>query len=89
MRYLQVSYRKGKPFAAYLRLSTRSTDRSARTEKREGGLLVDFTADGRPMGIEITAPSKVTLDALNQALAAVQQEPATPAEFAPLQVAQT
>ncbi len=55
-----------------------------RTARQEAGLLIDYTADGRPIGIEITAPSKVTLEAINRALAAAQQEPATTDEFAPL-----
>ena len=83
-RFLEVTFRKGKPFAAYLYLARRPGDVSARTERREAGLLIDYTADGRAIGIEITAPSKVTLDAVNQALAAVQQELATPDDLAPL-----
>lgn len=88
-RYLEVTYRKGKPFVAYLYLPRKIGDRSARTERREAGLLIDYAADGRAIGIEITAPTKVTLANLNQALAAANQPPATPDDLAPLLAAQT
>ena len=83
-RYLDVTYRNGKPVAAYLYLPRNPDDRSARTEKREGRLLIDFAADGRAIGIEITAPATLSLDVLNRALGAVDQKPATASEFAPL-----
>ena len=83
-RFLEVTYRKGKPFAAYLYLPRHSGDVSVRTVPQEVGLLIDYTADGRAIGIEITAPSKVTLDAHNRALAAVQQELAMVDDIAPL-----
>jgi uncharacterized protein YuzE len=67
-RYLQVGFLKGKPFAAYLYLARRAGDVSARTERQDAGLLIDYAADGRAIGIEITAPSKVTLEAINRAL---------------------
>ena len=47
---LQITYRKGHPFAAYLYLSKVTGERSVRTEPTADGLLiVDFAADGRPM----------------------------------------
>ena len=66
-RYLEITYRNGKPMAAYLYLPRESGDRSARVEQR-GGYLVDGTADGRAIGIEMTSPSQVTLEGLNQVL---------------------
>ena len=83
-RYLKVTYRNGKPLAAYFTLPRNRDDRSARVERRETGLLIDYTPDGRPIGVEITAPGKVTLAALNRALAAANQPPATPDDLAPL-----
>jgi hypothetical protein len=47
-------------------------------------LLIDFAADGRAIGIEMAAPSRVALDTLNKALATVHQEPATADELGPL-----
>ncbi len=83
-RYLEVSYRRGKPLAAYLYLPREAGDRSARTEPQEAGLLVDYAADGRAIGVEITAPSQITLAALKRILATLEQAPATEPEFAPL-----
>jgi uncharacterized protein YuzE len=83
-RFLEVTFRKGKPLAAYLYLPRSPGDVSARTERQEAGLLIDYTADGRPIGIEITAPSQLTLEAINRALAAANQEPATLEDLVPL-----
>ena len=55
--------------------------------RQADGLLIDFAADGRAIGIEITAPSKVSLETLNRALAAVNQAPATADELSPLAAA--
>ena len=55
-RYLEVTFRKGKPLAAYLYLPREPGAKSARTELMGSGLLVDYQADGRPIGLEITAP---------------------------------
>jgi hypothetical protein len=83
-RFLEITYRKGKPLAAYLYLPRNPGDTSKRTEQYDSGLVVDYAEDGRSIGIEITAPSKLTLVALNHALAAANQEPATADEVAPL-----
>ena len=56
-RSLQVTYRKGRTFAAYLHLSHPTGEKSARTVAASDGLLiVDYTGSGRPLGVEITAP---------------------------------
>lgn len=83
-RYLQVTYRNGRPLAAYLYLPRKVGDKSARSVKCEGGLVVDFAADGRPIGIEITSPKSTTLDHLNRALASANQSPIAAQEFQPL-----
>ena len=86
-RYLEVTFRNGKLMAAYLYLPRRPGDVSVRTERQAEGLLIDFAADGRAIGVEIAAPSRVSLDTLNHALAAVNQEPATADELGPLAAA--
>ncbi len=83
-RYLEVTFRNGKAIAAYLYLPRETGDVSERTEKRDGGLLIDFAADGRAIGIEITSPGTLSINALNRALADVNQEPASRDELAPL-----
>jgi len=62
----------------------KSSDVSERTEKRDGGLVIDYAADGRAIGIEITSPGALSIDALNRALADVNQEPTSHDELAPL-----
>ena len=86
-RYLEATFRKGKLLAAYLYLPRNAGDASVRTARHGEGLLIDFTADGRAIGIEMAAPSRVSLDALNRALAAVNQAPATADELGPLAAA--
>lgn len=86
-RYLDISYQDGRPFAAYLYLPRRPGDSVMRSQPREGGLVVDFAPDGRPIGIEITAPSVFSPDALNALLIELQQQAASRDELRPLQAA--
>jgi uncharacterized protein YuzE len=58
---LQVTYRKGKPFAAYIYLS-KPGQKSARTETVSEDLLIDYAKDDTPLGIEIVSPSLVSID---------------------------
>jgi hypothetical protein len=74
----------GRVVAGYLSFSRRPGDSSARTAHPEPGLAVDYAADGRAIGLEITAPSRVTLSDINRVLTALGQEPATADELAPL-----
>jgi hypothetical protein len=83
-RYLEVTFRDGKPFAAYLYLPRQAGDTSARTERRDGGLLIDFASGGRPIGIEITSPLKTSLTDLNRVLKSLDQELVSPDEIRPL-----
>ena len=85
--YLEVTFRKGRPLAAYLYLPRHTGDKVARTDKAEPGLLVDFASDGRPIGVEITSPRQVTLGSVNRVLASLRQDLATPDDLAPLAVA--
>jgi hypothetical protein len=86
-RYLDVTFRNGKPVAAYLYLPREADGTSARAERREGGLLIDYAEDDRPIGIEITAPQSLSLAALNRVLADLDQQPATDEELALLAAA--
>lgn len=87
-RSLQITYRKGRAFAAYLYLSHATGEKSARTEASSDGLLVvDYARDGRPIGVEITSPDAVTLDRINGLLAGLGQPPLAEQEFRPLTAA--
>lgn len=83
-RYLEVTFREGRPLTAYVYLPRESGDASDHVESRGPGLLVDRAADGRAIGIEITDPSVVTLASLNRVLSELALEPMTAAEVAPL-----
>ncbi len=82
--YLEVTYRHGRPMAAYLYLERRPGDVAARTEKVGEGLLLDVSEDGRPIGIEITSPGRASLEALNRALESVHLAPLSSEDVAPL-----
>jgi hypothetical protein len=82
--YLEVTFRHGRPIAAYYYLPRQGSPKSARTRRVEPGLVVDFTAEGQPIGIEITAPAKVSLVTLNGLLRELGQAPASEADFAPV-----
>jgi hypothetical protein len=60
-RYLEVTFRRGRPLAGYLYLPRAPKAKSARTEDAGSGLRVDYDAHGAPIGIEITAPAAVTV----------------------------
>lgn len=66
--YLEVTFRHGRPLAGYLYLRQASDRKSRTTRRLGGGLVVDLDRHGVPLGIEITAPEVLTLDALNIAL---------------------
>lgn len=86
-RYLEITYRRGKTMSAYLYLQGRSGAKVARTTVEDQGLKVDFDAAGKVMGIEITAPSLVTMADLNALLGRLGQLPLEPEEWAPAQAA--
>jgi uncharacterized protein YuzE len=67
-RYLQVTFRSGRALAAYLYLPRPSEARSARTEEVAPGLLADYDAADAVIGLEITAPYRVTAAQINVAL---------------------
>ena len=59
---LQITYRKGKPFVAYIYLSRRNGQKSVRTEAISEDLLIDYAQDETPLGIEIVSPRMVSID---------------------------
>jgi hypothetical protein len=83
-RYLEVTFRHGRPIAAYYYLPRGASQKSARTRRVEPGLVIDFTAEGQAIGIEITAPGKVSLAVLNDVLKELGHAPASEADLAPV-----
>lgn len=82
--YLEVTYRHGRVVAAYYHLPQNAANVLARTERRESGLLVDYNADGRPIGLEITAPRLVSREFLDSTLTSLGCGPLAPGDFDPL-----
>lgn len=87
-RSLEVTYRKGKPFSAYLHLPHEVGERSARTVPSADGLfIVDYGPNGNAIGVEITAPSVVPLDRLNRLLAQLAETPLSEQDYLPVRPA--
>ena len=82
--YLEVTFRHGRPIAAYYYLPRDANHRSARTRRVDPGLVIDFTAEGQAIGIEITTPAKISLAALNAVLKELGHAPASQADLAPV-----
>ncbi|HEY2292482.1 MAG TPA: DUF2283 domain-containing protein [Thermoanaerobaculia bacterium] len=82
--YLEVTFRHGRAMAAYLYLPRQAEEKSAWTKRIEPGMVVDFSASGKPIGIEITAPHQITLQAVNDILEELGVPPLADADLAPL-----
>ena len=85
--YLEVTFRRGRPLAAYLYLPRKPKDKSYRTKRTAPGLVIDFNRSGKPIGIEITAPAKLSAAALNRVLRRLGLPAVTRADLAPLRAA--
>ncbi len=83
-RYLEVTFRRGRPIAAYFYLPRRPGERSSRAVRVEPGLIIDYSKGGEPIGIEITAPGKVSLATINRVLKELGLPSVTRADLAPL-----
>ncbi len=82
--HLKVTYRQGKPFAAYLYLPRLPGDRVERSSEEGQGLVVDYSSDGRPLGIEILDPSRASLDRINALLQRLNLETIPPSDLQPI-----
>ncbi len=85
--YLEVTFRRGRALAAYLYLPRRSGEKSYKTVRTGPGLVIDFARSGKPIGIEITAPGRVSVSALNRVLRELGLPVITRADLAPLRAA--
>lgn len=84
---IQITYRKGQPFAAYIYLPHDPGTKSARTEQVGPELLIDYAADGSPIGIEIVSPGYVTQEEIYNVFDRLGIKRPSPAELAPLRAA--
>jgi hypothetical protein len=85
-RYLEITYRRGQPMAAYLYLPRHENDKSQRVVQEGHGLMVDVAEDDRPIGIEIVSPQRISLAVINEVLAKYALPPLDRQEMAPLAV---
>lgn len=84
---LEVTYRKGKPFAAYIYLAHKPGTKSARTEQVGPEVLIDYASDGSPLGIEVISPGFVSQDEIYAAFERLGLDPPSIEELAPLRAA--
>ena len=85
--YLEVTFRHGKPLAAYLYLPRKAGAKSYRSKRADPGLVIDYSRNGKPIGIEMTAPALVTVAALNRVLRELKMPTVKRADLEPLQAA--
>jgi len=86
-RYLEVTFRKGKPLAAYLYLPRKPGTKSVRSEKAGKGIVVDYGESGDVIGLEITAPGVTTADEINTVLEKLGHPRIASEELSPLAAA--
>jgi uncharacterized protein YuzE len=84
---LQITYRKGKPFAAYIYLARQHSQKSVRTEAVTEDLLIDYAQDGTPLGIEVVSPGRVSIDEIQRVFDRLGLGRLEPAELEPLKAA--
>jgi hypothetical protein len=85
--YLEVTFRRGHALAGYYYLPRRPGQKSYRTREIAPGILVDFSRGGRPVGIEITAPDRASVAAINRVLRELGQPLLRSQDLAPLHAA--
>jgi uncharacterized protein YuzE len=84
--YLEITYRHGKALGAYLYLPGVGGHKVSRSQKAGPGLVVDYSADGQPVGIEIASPATVSGDQINALLARLNLKVLDEEELSPLLV---
>lgn len=84
---IQITYREGKPFAAYIYLGSKPGEKSARVEPITPELVIDYAADGRPLGIEIVSPGTVSEAEILSVFDRLGLRRPAAAELAPLRAA--
>ncbi len=85
--YLEITFRGGRAFAAYLYLPRASGAKVVRTHEVRPAVLVDYDAAGQPMGIELTAPRATDAAIIDGVLLELGLPALDPSELAPLRAA--
>jgi uncharacterized protein YuzE len=81
---LELTYRDGLPRLGYLYLSEDPNEKSELSRRIEPAMVIDLNGEGKLIGIELLAPSKVTLEAINGILEEYGLEPLKKSDLAPL-----
>ncbi len=84
---LQVTYRGGRPLAAYLSLTSNGTRMVDRSEEFGDDLVVDYAADGSPLGLEILSPATVNVEQVWSVFDRLGLDRPTASELSPLSAA--
>jgi hypothetical protein len=83
--YLRVTYRDdGSLFAAYLHLPSEPNEKRAKCRRVEPGMILDINKYEKLIGIELTAPTLVSLDDINKVLEEYGLNPIKEATLKPL-----
>lgn len=80
---LQITYRKGRPFAAYLSVGA-GRDRHVASSRERGPVVVDFDAAGNVLGFELHTITKEGVTRLKQELIALKLSELADEDLAPL-----
>jgi len=83
---LEMTFRRGRPFAAYLHLGPTGT-KAKRTRKLAPSLIGDFDKNGELLGLEILAFDRGTVARINPILEAHGRAALPAKELAPLRAA--
>ena len=85
--FLEVTFRHGRPFAAYLRLPRAAGAQVDHSREVRPGLIVDFSADDTPLGLEIVNPGATDEDTVMEVLAEIRAPAVSREDLAPLHAA--
>ncbi len=86
-RYLEITYRNGKPLDAYLYLQRKVGVKSSRTKKIGNGLIADYDIEGNIIELEIISPLTTSVKDINNALKNLELSPIFELELALLKAA--
>ncbi|MGR3177663.1 MAG: DUF2283 domain-containing protein [Candidatus Anammoxibacter sp.] len=85
--YLEITFRKGKPFVAYLYLTGKNEIQSSKSIKIEEGLIADYDQNGVLSGLEIISPSTTSIQQIMNVMKKIHAGPISEKELLPLNAA--
>ena len=82
--HIEVTYRRGKAFAAYIYLPAETTQEVATTRELRPGIVADFDRDGNVLGVEIVHPGHTSRGQILEVLRELRVTGVTEEELAPI-----